>query len=618
VAPKPAPTRLSRERVRGLVAAAEAVRGFSVEGLAVASANVGVAIARETIAEHLAGSACQLEAFEQALALAAEEASLAFHTREGWLDAVRAGLLALLEFFDEEPALARYLVVHSAQAGHAVLARRSEVLERLAVLLDDERAPARGYPPPLTAQAVASGVLGVLHARLSQPQGGPLVELVGPLMSFTVLPFLGLRAARRELAGAHAADETADVDLLKDPAGRLNPRASSVLMAIGAEPGLNNREVASRTGVKDEGHSSRLLARLERLGLIENAREAHRRFGPKAWSLTAAGEQLEAAIRREAVAPVPASVFDLPAEFVGRLDDRAVSMLRVIGDQPWLRGGEVSSRAGVEDETQAARLLASLADLKLAVSEREAHQRGTPRVWRLTPAGERLDKAVGRDAPAPPRSVALDLLWKSGGRLSESAVAALRVIGGEPDLSNNDIAVQVGINDENSMSQLLARLARRGLVENIRNGGRCNAWRLTTSGEKVERAIWHETPAAVQHSLALKLIGDRGGRLNHRVASVLRAIGAEPELSNKDLAERVGITAKGHASTLLARLARFGLIENLAPDAALFEANAWQLTASGWELEAATRDHGEPTARRGSRTAAGLTQLAQPTKGSNT
>ncbi len=83
----------------------------------------------------------------------------------------------------------------------------------------------------------------------------------------------------------------------------------------------------------------------------------------------------------------------------------------------------------------------------------------------------------------------------------------------------------------------------------------------------------------------------RGGRLNHRVASALRVIAAEPELSNKEIAQRVGIDGKGHASILLARLARFGLIENLVADPAPFEPNAWRLTVTGEELAAANRDH---------------------------
>ncbi len=214
----PATTSLDRQRARRLVTAAEAIRKHPFEGLDLANGNGRAALAREAIRDHQQGTeACQLEAFEQALALANDRTSLAFYAQDGWLDAVRAGLEALLEFLDEERELARYLVVHSAQAGDAVQNRRSEVIESIAKLLDDERAPARGYPPPLAAQAVACGVVGVLSERLSQSNPGPLVELTAPLMSFTVLPFLGISAARRELARPRLGGSAADDDAILDP-----------------------------------------------------------------------------------------------------------------------------------------------------------------------------------------------------------------------------------------------------------------------------------------------------------------------------------------------------------------------------------------------------------------
>lgn len=60
------------------------------------------------------------------------------------------GLLALLKFFDQEPALERLCVVASAQAG-AGRAGSSQVLDRLARVPDDERAPPRFYSPTLNA-----------------------------------------------------------------------------------------------------------------------------------------------------------------------------------------------------------------------------------------------------------------------------------------------------------------------------------------------------------------------------------------------------------------------------------------------------------------------------------
>jgi DNA-binding MarR family transcriptional regulator len=597
-----APARIERQRTRELVAAAEAVRGFPFEGLVLADGNPGAALSREELAEHVdLCEAAEFEAFEQALALAAEAAGAAFRAQDGWVDGVRAGLVALLELFDEEPVLARYLVVGSAQAGPRVLERRREVLERIAVLLDDERAPARSYPPPLTAHAVASGVLGVLHARLSEPDPGVLAELAGPLMSFMATPFLGARAARRELrrpAETVASPATAvNIELLQAPGKRLSHhREIKVLGILAAEPGLNSTQLGSRAGIEDRAHVSRLMTRLGRLGLIENKPDHGRRPGAKAWRLTASGEQLQAAVSREAQT-APGVVRGLPEEFAGRLDFWAVCVLRAVGEQPWLTSGEVAARAGVEP-AHAPRLLALLAGMGLVCSARDAHRKGAPKAWQITDRGRELDNTIGRESPAPARSLALDLMWQSGGRLSGPAIAVLRVAAAEPGLSNGEIARRVGITDANTMSQLLARLRGRGLVDNARDGGRENRWVLTVAGTTLASAIRREAPAPASSTVALDVLQEAGGRLNHRVASVLSAIGAEPGLSNLEIAERVRIESKGHASMLLSRLARFGLIENHVVDPAPFQANAWRLTASGSQLEATIRHEGRSAARR--------------------
>jgi DNA-binding MarR family transcriptional regulator len=530
----------------------------------------------------------QLEAFELTLALAAERAGVAFRAQQGWVDGVRAGLVALLEFFDEEPLLARYLLLSSAVAGPEVLARRCEVLDQIAELLDDERAPARSYPPRLAAHAVASGVLGVLQAQLSRPEPGALVDLAAQLMSFTVLPFLGAGAARRELdrpAGAPASVAGPSVDLLQDPGRRRSHRREiEVLSILAGEPGLNNVQVALRADIKDQGQISRLLARLARRGLIASTKGLGRSTGGKEWRLTTAGEQLEATLTRGA--PGAGAVLDLPGEFAGRLDFWSACVLRAIGEQPWLTSKELDVRAGVNDSARTSELLEHLARLRLVASMREAHSKGAPKVWRITHSGEELDRAIGRDAPAPPRSVARDLMWESGGRLSADAVSVLRAGAEEPALSNGEIALRVGIADANSMSQLLARLARRGLIENVRDGGRQNMWCLTASGETLEHAIREEARVPMRRNVALDILKDQGGRLNHRVVSVLRLIAAEPGLSNLEIAQQLGVQSKAHASRLLARLARFGLIETQVVDPAPFEAHAWRLTRSGQQFAA--------------------------------
>jgi DNA-binding MarR family transcriptional regulator len=379
-------------------------------------------------------------------------------------------------------------------------------------------------------------------------------------------------------------EHSVPLGLLQDPGkGLSHHRTVLVLRVLAGEPGLNNREVALRAGVRGQAQISKILSRLARLGLIENTRDPRIPGPANAWQLTASGQELERAIGREAAAAASLAV-DVPEEFGGRMDHRLVAVVRVIADQPWLHSSELAARAGVEDLAALSTLLAHLAKLGLVAGVRDVHFRGTPNAWRLTPSGEGLDRAIGRESPAPPRSVARDLMWASGGRLSDDAVSVLRVLGPEPGLSNREIALRLGITDENSSSQLLTRVARRGLIENTRTGGRYNVWKLTADGDALESAIRQETPAPVARRIALDLIKNRGGRLNHRAVWALRAIGAEPGLNNDEIGLRVGIKDRGKISTLLSRLARHGLIESARNPG---RKNAWRLTATGRELDRA-------------------------------
>jgi hypothetical protein len=139
-------------------------------------------------------------ALEQALEQAAHCARAAYDEREPWADRVRASLCALLELFDEEPKLAKLCVVHSSMVGAGVLARREEILAGLARVIDGGRDSTRQQPPPLTARGVVAGTIGAVRARLQQPDPEPLIELLNPLMSFIVSPYLGAGAARRQLS----------------------------------------------------------------------------------------------------------------------------------------------------------------------------------------------------------------------------------------------------------------------------------------------------------------------------------------------------------------------------------------------------------------------------------
>jgi DNA-binding MarR family transcriptional regulator len=146
--------------------------------------------------------------------------------------------------------------------------------------------------------------LSVIYSHLSEPGSAPLSETAGPLTSMIVLPYLGARAARRELERplpAPAARRLGDRALLSDPfkdAGmRLTYRTVRVLMAIADRPNASNRVLGEHAEIKDQGQISKLLGRLQRIGLVANSGLGHQQGAPNAWALTEAGRAVVHSIR---------------------------------------------------------------------------------------------------------------------------------------------------------------------------------------------------------------------------------------------------------------------------------------------------------------------------------
>lgn len=70
-------------------------------------------------------------------------------------------------------------------------------------------------------------------------------------------------------------------------------RTTRVLAVIAGQADLSNSEIARRAGTTDLGQASKLLARLSRLGLIENTRARRAKGSAKAWRLTSEGAELQ-------------------------------------------------------------------------------------------------------------------------------------------------------------------------------------------------------------------------------------------------------------------------------------------------------------------------------------
>jgi hypothetical protein len=230
-------------------------------------------------------------AFEEALLRLSEAVGRVAGRERSWLARLRAGLVAVLGFFDDEPGSGRLLLCEEAAADRAVALRcEQRVLGVLAGLL--EGAPARSEAPAscsaLLAELIAGGVFGVIRARLLEGEGVPLVELAPSLMAFMVAPYLGQAAASVELEGRPAPFEE------RGPGGRrlyATRRTRLVLRAITAAPRSSNREVARAAGLVDEGQASKLLRRLAERGLVENAGVGQGGGRSNAWVLTSRGER---------------------------------------------------------------------------------------------------------------------------------------------------------------------------------------------------------------------------------------------------------------------------------------------------------------------------------------
>jgi AcrR family transcriptional regulator len=221
-----------------------------------------------------------------------------------WRARVRNGLWTILSFLDREPVLARVCVVEALRGGPRVLGRREEIFARLAAILEDGRGESpREETSKLTAEGLVGAAFTIVQARLLRDDREPLTDLTGELMGMIVLPYLGPAAARREQhrkdltpasvpASKPSRSQQNDRDPLREIPMRLTYRTARVLQAAAEYPGASNRVIGEHADLYDQGQISKLLARLQRLGLLENSGEGQPRGESNAWRLTPLGERV--------------------------------------------------------------------------------------------------------------------------------------------------------------------------------------------------------------------------------------------------------------------------------------------------------------------------------------
>jgi AcrR family transcriptional regulator/DNA-binding MarR family transcriptional regulator len=300
------------QRARILAAMTQVVCERGAGNMSVADVVMRAGVSRRTFYEMFADcDECFLAALDQALSYAGARVASVYEARASWRERLRVSLAELLSLFDEQSQLARLLMVESLGGGPGARARRARTLERLVAAVDggrDEHGAKAGLTR-LTAEGVVGAVLSVIHTRVAAGEQGGLSGLLNELMCIVVLPYLGGAQARRELERplpppAPVRDgEPLRSDPFKDAGMRLTYRTMLVLGAIAASPGASNRRIGEAAGIGDQGQVSKLLSRLERLGLIANSGQGHSTGEPNEWSLTTAGRQVEQSIHAYTGAP---------------------------------------------------------------------------------------------------------------------------------------------------------------------------------------------------------------------------------------------------------------------------------------------------------------------------
>ena len=258
--------------------------------------------------------ACLAAALQDVVGLIERELVTAELDGFSWRERVRQGLWVILSFFDREPVLARVCVVQSLRGGPEILASREMLLARLAGVVDEGRHEnARASEcSPLIAEGLVGAALAIVYSRLLREEQAPLTGLLGELMGMIVLPYQGPAAARREPARSLPVPIQAHTEPLVDSDGlagdpldgarmRLTYRTTRVLECVSISPGASNRQVADLAGINDQGQVSKLLSRLERLGLLHNTGKARPKGEANAWELTYAGKRVIGSIKAHSV-----------------------------------------------------------------------------------------------------------------------------------------------------------------------------------------------------------------------------------------------------------------------------------------------------------------------------
>ena len=212
--------RKPRERILDAMLEVSGEKGY--EQVAVRDVIERAQTSRATFYKHFEDREdCFAQAYDAAAGWLCRRLIAAAKRQPSWREGVRAALAELLELCAAQPATARGLIVEVHAAGGPALARRRELLERLARALDSGRdeLPARHAPLAIAPDFIVGAVDTLLAAKLLDGDAARAPEMLPGLLHFVVMQYLGETAAWEELTAAPLASWRAR----REAAGRMPP-----------------------------------------------------------------------------------------------------------------------------------------------------------------------------------------------------------------------------------------------------------------------------------------------------------------------------------------------------------------------------------------------------------
>jgi AcrR family transcriptional regulator len=190
----------ANHRDRLVAACSQQVQEHGYEATTVATIIKAAAVSRRTFYEHFDDKeSCFIATYDLLVEFLRARIFAAFEAESSWPQQVRAALAVALNFFAEQPGLARLVLIEPLAAGPPVSEHHREAVAGFAPLLaGGPKNPAgSNRPEGETEGAMVAGLVLLITRRVVAGQAKQLPEQLPELLATALTPFLGATEAER-------------------------------------------------------------------------------------------------------------------------------------------------------------------------------------------------------------------------------------------------------------------------------------------------------------------------------------------------------------------------------------------------------------------------------------